>query len=124
MAIAVKKLDFLGGQILETVEGFSPVVVIKTVADSVLSVTESSGPTNFNVQPMANNVPVQLGNITEANAVLMLADGQLNVSVNGATPYLTKSFVSLNCVISGINVSNPSATKVVGVTLYVATTSD
>jgi len=124
MAIAVKKLDFLGGQILETVEGFSPVVVIKTVADSVLSVTESSGPTNFNVQPMANNVPVQLGNITEANAVLMLADGQLNVSVNGATPYLTKSFVSLNCVISGINVSNPSATKVVGDTLYVATTSD
>ena len=124
MAIAVKKLDFLGGQILETVEGFSPVVVIKTVADSVLSVTESGGPTNFNIQPLASNVPVQLGNITEANAVVLLADGQLNISVNGATPYLTKSFVSLNCVISGINVSNPSATKVVGVTLYVATTSD
>ncbi len=124
MSIALKKLDFLGGQILETVEGFSPVVVIKTVADSVLNITESGGPTNFNVQPLASNVPVELGNITEANAILLLADGQLNLSVNGATPYLTKSFVSLNCVISGINVSNPSATKVVGVTLYVATTSN
>ena len=124
MAIDLKKVDFFGGQIIETVTGQSPVVIIKTIAASLLDATESAGPLNFNVAPSATNIPIQLGNITTAKALVMQADGDLNVSINGATPFTTRTLVLFNCSVSGINVSNPSVTSIVGVTAYAATSTD
>ena len=128
MAAVQHKIELKGGKVLETNET-SGVVATANGLDALLLALEHVQEIDnniFDLDPSATDVAVSMGNITNAQILILVPDGPITFKLNGGTTVHTveKGLIWFGSDITAISASNPSATESRQVRKYLATTSD
>lgn len=125
MAAALTKIDLKGGKIVET-PAASGVAVSANGLDALIASLAAAKEIDNNVftlDPSATDIVVSLGNIADADVLILVPDGPITVKMNGSLTAVGVSqvLVLFGTSITALTASNPSSTEVRQVRKYLAT---
>jgi hypothetical protein len=127
MPATLTKIELKGAKIVETPTSTGVAVSANRFEAIVAALANAKEIENntFDLDPSVTDVVVAMGNITDAEVLVLIPDGLITVKLNASTDAFecATALILFGTDITAVKVSNPSATEVRSVLKYLATTT-